>query len=157
MLCGGAVKTFGGYYLGELIHKYWNNNNFLKHVEKRVHYLMPHFKEKPFWSIWLSQFIMGVNYLVIIFCGYNKVNYKTYLKADLSSTLVWAPLLLSLGYFFGQTALSFSKEISRFSLIILILIIIFLLFDKLVAYFYSFLLYFKKENMHLEENKDEKK
>ena len=99
--------------------------------------VFPRFKIKPFWSIFASNFIMGVNYLVVLFCGYEKIDYKKFLKAEISSKLIWAPLLLSLGYFFGYTALHISREIWKFSMVILILFIMFILFDKLVTWFYE--------------------
>ena len=80
---------------------------------------------------------MGVNYLVIIFSGYKKIDYKTYLKSRIFSTIIWAPLLLTIGYFFSYTALSISKEISRFSLRIYYFIIAFITFDKLLAFTYK--------------------
>jgi len=149
ILGGGAVKTFGGYYLGGLLRKRYNQHAFFVYLEKRIAFFMPRFKERPFWSIFISQFIMGVNYLVIIFSGYTKVDYKTYLKADLLSTAIWAPLLLSIGFFFSQTALSYTKEVNRFSLIILVFVIIFLIFDKLVAYFFRISQYLKNINRSL--------
>lgn len=98
---------------------------------------MPNFEQKPFWSIFISKFIEGANHIVIIFSGYKKIDYKKYLRAEIISTLIWAPLLLSLGYFFGYTALNISKEIWRFSLIILILMILFFLVDKLIGWIYE--------------------
>jgi membrane protein DedA with SNARE-associated domain len=80
---------------------------------------------------------MGANYIVIIFSGYEKVDYRKYLKAEISSIIIWAPLLLSLGYFFSYTALHISREIWKFSLVVLILFIIFILFDKLVSWLYE--------------------
>lgn len=147
ILAGGIVKTFGGYYLGVLLHRKCNQHRFFKYLEKRVLYFMPRFKEKPFWSIFISKFVMGTNYLVVIFSGYHKINFKTFLKADIFSTIIWAPLLLSLGFFFSQTALSYTKEIGRFSLVILALLIIFLLFDKLAATFYRIFQYLKNVNI----------
>lgn len=137
ILVGGLIKTILGYYLGALIHDRWHKTKFLKYIEKRVNNIMPHFKRKPFWSIFISKFIMGFNHLVIIFAGYSKVNYKTYLKAEIFSTIIWAPLLLSLGYFFSYTALMVSKEIWKFSLIILIFVIGYIIFDKLVGWVYE--------------------
>ncbi|MEK7459901.1 MAG: VTT domain-containing protein, partial [Patescibacteria group bacterium] len=137
VLFGGLVKTLLFYRLGEFIHKKWNHTKLMKYIEERVFNFMPHFDKKPFWSIFISKFIMGVNYLVIIFSGYKKIDYKTYLKAEFFSTIIWAPLLLTLGYFFSYTALNISKEISRFFLIIIILIIGFVLFDKLLAFVYK--------------------
>src|SRR3989344_2224728 len=135
ILAGGMTKTLGGYYLGGWLYKKYNRHCFFQYLEKRVFYFMPRFKQKPFWSIFVSKFIIGVNYLVIIFCGYQKINLKTYLKAEILSTIIWAPLLLSLGFFFSHTALSLSKEIGRFSLFIFIFLVVFLLFDKLVSAF----------------------
>ena len=137
VLCGGFIKTILGYYIGTLIHKRWHETKFLKYIEKRVDNIMPNFREKPFWSIFISKFIIGFNHIVIIFAGYLKVNYKKYLKAEISATLIWAPLLLSLGYFFSFTALHISKEIWRFSLIILVFVVGYVLFDKLVGWLYE--------------------
>jgi len=137
ILFGAFIKTVLGYYIGSLIHDKWHETKFLKFIERRIFHIMPHFNEKPFWSIFISKFIFGVNYMVIIFAGYQKINYRRYLKAEFISTMIWAPLLLVLGYFFSLTALKVSKEILGFSLIVLILIILYFLFDKLVEWIYE--------------------
>jgi len=74
---------------------------------------------------------------VIIFAGFKKINYQEYLKAEISSTVIWAPLLLFLGFSFSYAALHISRDISRFSLVILIFVIGYVLFDKLVGWFYE--------------------
>lgn len=140
---GSFVKTFVLYYLGEILNKKFSYNKFFQYIEKRVLYFMPRFEQKPFWSIFLSKFIMGTNYLVILFSGYKKINLKTFLKAEIISTFIWAPLLLSIGFFFSQTAISISKEIGKFSMIIFILIVVFLLFDKIISSFYTLYEYLK--------------
>lgn len=138
VLLGGLCKTFIGYYLGLVIHKRWNHTKLMQYIEKKVLNTMPNFKQKPFWSIFVSKFIMGVNHIVIIFSGYEKIPFKKFLKAELSSTILWAPGLLSLGYFFSYTALHVSHEITRFTLVVLFLIIAFVVFDKLIASLYAF-------------------
>ena len=140
---GSFVKTFVLYYLGEILNKKFSYNKFFQYIERRVLYFMPRFEQKPFWSIFLSKFIMGTNYLVILFSGYKKISLETFLKAEIISTIIWAPALLSLGFFFSQTAISISKEISKFSLVIFGLVIVFLLFDKIVSSLYTFYEYFK--------------
>lgn len=140
---GSFVKTFVLYYLGEILNKKFSYNKFFQYIERRVLYFMPRFEQKPFWSIFLSKFIMGTNYLVILFSGYKKISLETFLKAEIISTIIWAPALLSLGFFFSQTAISISKEISKFSLVIFGLVIVFLLFDKIVSSLYTFFEYFK--------------
>ena len=133
---GGLCKTFFGYSIGSFIYKKWHRTKFLKHIEKHVLNIMPHFEEKPFWSIFISKFLL-VNHIVIIFSGYKSIDFKKYLKAEISSTLIWAPGLLALGYFFSYTAIHISHDISRFSLVVLILIALFIILDKLVSWTYG--------------------
>ena len=137
ILLGGLSKTFVGYRLGEFLFKKFNHNNFFKYIQKRVYSVFPRFKDKPFWSIFISKFIIGTNNLVVIFSGYEKIDYKKFLKAEISATMIWAPLLLTLGYFFSYTALHISREIWRFLMVVLVLFIAFILFDKLVSRLYE--------------------
>ena len=132
---GGMVKTVGGYFLGKMLYKKLNNRFFM-YIEKRVLRMMPHFEQKPFWSIFISKFIM-MNHLVIIFAGYKNIDFKKYLKAEISSTVFWAPGLMLLGYFFSYAAIRISDEIWRFSLIVLVLIILFIIFDRLLGWIYE--------------------
>lgn len=137
VFCGGMVKTFLGYYVGTIIHDKFKHMKFFRYIEHRVHDIMPRFRQKPFWSIFVSKFIMGANYIVIIFSGFKRVPFKTYLKAEIIATIIWAPLLMSVGYAFSHTALSISKEIWRFLLIVLLLTVAFIIIDKMVGWFYE--------------------
>src|SRR3989344_4397086 len=136
IFCGGMVKTFSGYFLGKFLHKKFNNHKFFQYIERRVFNVMPHFEHEPFWSIFISKFIM-MNHLVILFSGYKNINFKKYLKAEISSTLFWSPGMMLLGYFFSYTAIHISEEIWQFSLIVIVLIILFIIFDKLVGWIYQ--------------------
>jgi membrane-associated protein len=137
ILLGGFAKTFIFYALGRILNNKFERNKIFAYVERKVKSVLPHFNEKPFWSIFASKFIMGVNYMVVIFCGYESVDYRKFLKAEISSTLIWAPALLTVGYFFGQTALRVSREMWKFTLVIIALIAVFILFDKLVSWLYG--------------------
>lgn len=137
IVLGAFSKTFIFYWFGGVLFEKFNHNKVFSYIRKRVYNVFPRFKTKPFWSIFISKFIMGVNYLVVIFSGFEKIEYRKFLKAEISSTLVWAPTLLSLGYFFGYTALHVSREISKFTMVVILLIILFFLFDKLVTWLYE--------------------
>ncbi|KKS04391.1 MAG: hypothetical protein UU82_C0024G0007 [Candidatus Nomurabacteria bacterium GW2011_GWC2_41_8] len=145
VLMGGLSKTFLGYYIGSFIYNKWNHIKFFKYIEKRVFNIMPHFEQKPFWSIFVSKFIM-MNHMVIVYAGYKKIDFKKYLKAEILATAIWAPLLLSLGYVFSYTALQVSREIWRFSMVVLVLFIMFILFDKLVSWLYELFEEFYNDN-----------
>ena len=137
IILGGLVKTVLGYALGEFLFKKFNHHRFFKYIQRRVCSILPRFKTKPFWSIFASKFIIWANNVVIIFSGYEKVDYKKFIKAEFFSTLIWAPLLLSLGFIFSYTALNVSSEIGRFLMVILVLFIVFILFDKLVSWIFE--------------------
>jgi membrane-associated protein len=137
VLLGGLSKTFIGYALGEFLFRKFNHHKFFSYIQKRVYGFLPGFKVKPFWSIFISKFIMGANHLVIIFSGYEKIDYKKFLKAEISSTIIWAPLLLAIGYFFSYTALRVTHDVWKFLIVILILFMIFVIFDKLVSWLYE--------------------
>ena len=136
ILCGGAIKTFLGYYIGKTLNEKFNNHRFFRYVEKKVFTIMPRFEQKPFWSIFISKFLL-INHLVIIFAGYKKIIFKKYLQAEVISTVIWAPGLLLLGYFFSYAAIRLSGEISDFLLIIVLFIIGFFLLDKLITLLYD--------------------
>ena len=137
ILAGGIAKTILGYHIGRVLYRNWHNAKFLRFVEKRVHHFLPHFRKKPFWSIFLSKFIIGANHLVILFSGFERVNYRKFLTAEGVATAIWAPGLLALGYFFSYTALRVSGEIGKFSLIILLFIVVFIILDKLFGWLYQ--------------------
>ena len=146
ILLGAVSKTLLGYYIGKIVHDRWHHTKFLKHIAKRVLQIMPRFKQKPFWSIFISKFILGTNHIVIIFSGYHKIDFRKYLEAETLATIIWAPTLLSLGYFFSYAALHVSHEIWRFSFIVLVLVILFIVFDKLVSWFYELFEEFYNDN-----------
>lgn len=137
VFAGGLSKTFVGYALGEFLYRKFNHNRFFKYIQKRVYGVLPRFKTHPFWSIFISKFIFGANNIVIVFSGYEKIDYKKFLKAEILALAVWAPLLLLLGYFFSYTALHVSRDVWRFLTIVFALFVMFVLFDKLVSWIYE--------------------
>lgn len=134
---GGIFKTFLGYRIGEFLHKKFNHAKLFNFLERKVLSVIPRFRERPFWSIFFSKFIMGMNYFVIIFSGYEKIDFKKYLKAEIIATLIWAPLLLSIGYFFSYTALRISGEVSRFFIIVLVFTLAFILLARIIEFLYG--------------------
>ena len=133
-LAGAVTKSFFFYFAGEKINNIWGHNKVLHYIERKVYYFFPKFKEKPFWPLFISKFIAGTNYFVIILSGYLKVDYKKFLKIEFLSTAIWFPAIYALGHFFGYVAFSISRDIKKFSLILLLFIIAFFLVDKFIAF-----------------------
>ncbi len=136
IVIGGIGKSILGYFVGTMLNKKFDHNRFFQYIERKVLSVMPHFEEKPFWSIFVSKFLM-VNHFVIIFCGYKKINFKEYMKAELASTLPWALSLLALGYFFSYAAFRISHRLTDFLLIIVLCIVGFFLVEKIVSLLYN--------------------
>ena len=145
IFCGGMTKSFLGYHIGVFLNKKFNHNKFFKYIESKVLSALPHFEEKPFWSIFISKFIL-VNHIVIIFAGYKKINFKKYIQAELLSTFLWVLSLLALGYFFSYTAFLISDRFSEFLLIIVLFIVGFFLLEKIVSLLYNAFEHFLHNN-----------
>lgn len=129
---GAMGKTFAGYYFGIFIKKYIPPNRLFSYVEHRVLYFLPRFKEKPFWSILISKFIYGVNHLVIIFAGYLRANFKTFIEAELLSTVPWVSVMFSLGYFFSSIAFSVGRDFRKSAFIIILFIVGFAVLQHII-------------------------
>ncbi|MCU0660336.1 MAG: DedA family protein [Candidatus Pacebacteria bacterium] len=132
---GAVGKTVLWYYLGMLLKKIKYAQKFFSYLEKRVLYLFPRLREHPFWSIFFSKFIYGINHFTLVLSGFMRLDFKTYLKAELSSSVLWVLGMLSLGYFASTAAIGYSKEFHKFSLIILLFILAFILVEKSIAFF----------------------
>lgn len=130
---GAAGKTVSWYYLGVLLKRAERTGKFFSYLEKRVLYLFPRLRESPFWSIFLSKFIYGINHFTLVLSGLMRLDFKTYLKAELSSSVLWVLGMVSLGYFASTAAIGYSKEFHKFSLVILLFILAFILLERFIT------------------------
>lgn len=134
-MIGGGVKSILGYSFGYYLQKYHSGRPIISQAERRIHYFLPRFSEKPFWSIFLSRFlILGLHWFSLLFSGYKKIKLRTYAEAELASLLIWSASVLALGYFFSYTALSISRDIRKFIVIIFLFFIAFFILEKIVAF-----------------------
>jgi membrane protein DedA with SNARE-associated domain len=132
---GGGIKSVVGYSLGYYLQKHHSGRPIVAQAERRVHYFLPRFAERPFWSIFLSRFlILGLHWFSLLFSGYRKIKLRTFAEGELASLLVWSGSVLALGYFFSFTALSISRDVRKFIGIILICFIFFFIIEKIVAF-----------------------
>jgi len=135
VVLGGATKSVMGYSFGYYLNKYHSHRPIIGKIEKRISYFLPKFKDSPYWSIFISRFfILGIGWFTIIISGYRKIALKTYIKAESYSLGLWSVGVLALGYFFGYTALSISRDIRNVLLIIIFFFIAFFVLEKVVAF-----------------------
>jgi membrane protein DedA with SNARE-associated domain len=138
-MAGGGVKSLVGYSLGYYLQDKHSGKSLLRQSEHRINYFLPRYSERPFWSIFVSRFlILGLHWFSVIFAGYKKVKIRTYVEAELSSLLVWSVSVLALGYLFSSTALNISRDIRNFIGIIFLFFIAFFILERIVAFVLEF-------------------
>jgi len=135
IILGGASKSFLGYTIGSYLNKRHSQNNFIQKIERRLSYFFPYFEKRPFWSIFISRFFLfGIGWFTLIFAGLKKIPLRTYIKAEVLSIIVWSTSILAVGYFFGYTALSISRDVRNFMGLIFAFLILFFLLEKMLAF-----------------------
>ena len=135
VLLGGVTKSFLGYTIGLYLNKYHSHKPFVNKIERRIHHFLPRFKDKPFWSIFMSRFlILAIGWFTVIFSGYKKISLRIYAKAEAYSLSIWAIFYLALGHFFSFTALAISRDVRKFLGVILIFFIMFFIIEKIIAF-----------------------
>lgn len=132
-IAGAILKTFWSYYLGVALARYIPKNKVFDFIENKVLAMFPHFKEKPFLSIFISKFIYGLNHATAIFSGYTKISFKTYAVAEMVSSIIWLILMFTLGYFFSFAAFSVTRNIQKVGILLIFVIIGFFIVSKCIA------------------------
>jgi membrane protein DedA with SNARE-associated domain len=155
-LAGLISKTFLAYSLGGLLSRKYPSSKILNYIKRKVLFIFPDFARKPFWHIFVSKFLSGFNNFTLIFSGFLNLNFRMYLRAELISNIIWMPLIITLGYFFGYAALAVTKEIKKFLLLIGIFIVGFIILEKAVTFVYEFMegLYHTLRGDEKEESKE---
>ncbi len=134
-MIGGALKSVLGYCIGAYLQKHHSGKSFIKYAEYRINYFLPRFSERPFWSMFVSRFlILGFHWFTLLFAGYKRIKLRTFAEAELVSLLVWSTSVLALGYFFSYTALLISRDIRKFIVIIFLFFLAFFVLEKIVAF-----------------------
>lgn len=130
---GIGVKMILGYYFGVFLKKRFPRSTILKHATRKVLYFLPRFRSRPFWSIFVSKFIYGVNNIVLVFSGYMRVNFHTYCFAEAVSSVVWLGSMFLLGFFASKTAFAVSISVRHYSIMAIAFVVGFFLMQKILS------------------------
>ncbi len=135
-----------GVILGNIVWYYagiaTSRNTFVARVilpraEHAIHYFLPRFCEKPFKSIFFSKFIYGVNHAVVFMSGVMRVRFLLFVKAESLASVVWVGFYSIIGYLFGYAAIQITHTASRFVLITVLFVVVFILLQKFLVYLYE--------------------
>ena len=136
-LIGVLIGDVLWYGLGNALQGKVYAMKLLRHAEKSVLFFLPRFRERPFKSIFFSKFIYGVNHATLIMSGVLRVKFRLFMKAEVLASFAWVVLFLTAGYFFGSAAIWFSHRATRFILIVVLFMVVFVLLRKILIYRYE--------------------
>lgn len=99
-LFGGIV----GYYLGTQIEKL-HNYSFFRKILSQEHINTAHkfFEKYGRFAVVFSRFVPLVRTFVPIVAGIARMDYKTFLRYSIISSLLWSTVVTLAGYFLGKT------------------------------------------------------
>ena len=134
---GEVLGNLGYYYLGSIVKDKGFAKRMIARAQRAVTYFLPHFREKPFTSIFFSKFIYGVNRATVFMSGVFRVDMKLFFKAELLASIVWVILYFCVGYFFGQTAIKITNNAAQFALLMLGFVVAFILLQRTLTHSYE--------------------
>ncbi|HBP00708.1 MAG: DedA family protein [Candidatus Moranbacteria bacterium GW2011_GWE1_49_15] len=123
------------YWAGRLIQAKYPQQRFMKFVERRVKKAFPTIECNPFKLVFISKFLYGLNHSTILVLGFLKIEFWHFLRVQAKASLLWVAIFLSLGHFFGYTALSITHKLNKFVAILVLIFILFMVFEKILDYF----------------------
>lgn len=101
-----------------------------KTAEKTVLMFFPQFHQKPFFSIFFSKFIYGVNHAALVFSGIVRLKFSIFMKAEFVASLFWVAIYAVAGYLFGYAAVAVTKKAGLFALLAFIFVLGFVLLER---------------------------
>lgn len=119
----------------------------IKSAENIITFFLPRFREKPFKSIFFSKFIYGANRATVIMSGVFHVPFKLFFRAEFLASILWVTLYEGIGYFFGEVAISTTRNATRLALMAMVFVVVFVLIQKLITHQYE-----RHERKKLEKN-----
>ena len=92
-----------------------------------------------FQYIFLTKFIYGLNHIVIMMAGHQKQDVKKLMRVDMIGTVPWLIIVSTIGYVFGYAFKTSRRLVREIGIAALVLLIIFILFEKSVSRIFTFL------------------
>lgn len=121
-ICGITLSYLVGKTLGSLlIVKY---GKWVGFTEVRLNHIHRWFNHYGKWTLLIGYFIPGVRHFIGIAAGLSKLEYYLFAIFAYTGAILWASLFLSLGYFFTDTCITLYENITSFSFLIFIAILL---------------------------------
>ncbi len=127
---GAMIGDVLWYALGVVCRRFNFAERPIRGFEKILHKLLPQFRERPLLSLILAKYIYGTNHATLILSGVIGMPFRFFFKAQLIASGIWVLLLTLTGYAFGFIALTLTKNVSLFFLLVFLFFIFFNIVEK---------------------------
>lgn len=134
-LSGVIIGDFLWYYVGVYLCDRYGKNKFIEYAKRKILRFFPNFEQKPFWSIFISKFIYGMNHPTLILSGFARIKFLLFVKASIIASTIWTTAILTLGYFLSYTAINISHDIKIFGFTIALVILGFIALEHGITSF----------------------
>lgn len=122
------------YHIGAYLKNNHGHRSLLQRAERKVKKLLPSAEKNPAYAIFISKFIAGLNHPTLIVLGFLKTNFKYFMKLQFFASLAWTLIFISLGFAFGHTAISVSRQVHVFVIFAVALMAAAILFERGIRY-----------------------
>lgn len=121
-LIGAIILYYLGYFSKDILNKFFKDEDLDK--------ANAWFSKKGYKTVLFCRFVPIIRSLVSIPAGINKMKMSIFLFYTLIGTIIWNVILIYAGVFLGENWAVFSSIISRYSKVVLLLIIL-VIFTKI--------------------------
>jgi len=139
VLSGDMIWYWGGRFLESR----FPNHRITAFIVHRVKRYLPTIDKNPFHVIFLSKFIYGLNHSTIVMLGLLKTPFGHFFRIQAIASFIWCLLFIAVGYIFGSVAITYTRRLQHFLLIVLFSLILVAVLAHLIGYFIK-----KKEQEH---------
>lgn len=134
-LSGVIMGDFLWYYVGAYLCNRYGKNKFIEYAKRKILRFFPNFEQKPFWSIFISKFIYGMNHSTLILSGFARIKFLLFAEASIVASTIWTMVILTLGYSLSYTAINISHNIKIFGVTVALVIVGFIALEYGIASF----------------------
>ena len=111
-----------GYFIGKYLDRFSKNKYFLKIIKvEKLELVKDYFQKHGYKTLLFAKFIPIVRTFAPMFCGFSKLDFKTFNRYNIFGSLIWGSSLTFLAYFLGEEFPSLEKNITTIVFVILII------------------------------------
>ncbi len=129
---GTVIGDAFWYYLGLHGSKF---PRIARYANRLASPLDTHIQERPFRTIFFSQFVYGIHHAIWIRAGLIKAPIKRLVKIDIFASIFWVLIVGGLGFAAGTTVLPIGKYVRYTELVLLICLVLFFVIQHFLSKF----------------------